>query len=368
MTAPAGWGIIRQAVRGGRPAAEGRDIRWTDLTRAAVGRLRDWADGLTAPAARPLPTDPPPRAGPVRYERLRRVVLTDAVSRTLFDEYAAHRKTDRGAEETGWVLLGLRHADEAVVLATLPAAADRDAGEAHVWITGASHVLASRVVRQTDRRLTMLGVVHTHPGSLRHPSRGDLDGDRKWVPNLRGGEGVFAIGTARKEGARASVGASDKSKSLGFPTGTDTGTGTFLSGHPTPNVQTLGGLRFDWYSLAAGDTNYRPVPVELAIGPDLGGPLRPVWDAIEDHAERLDSLARRFAAVRFEVADFGTGPGLMATVGLGNADESVRVLLQGKGVRFVYDAGGEVSLPDLPAGTAPDHGVYLLLAELAARN
>jgi proteasome lid subunit RPN8/RPN11 len=317
------------------------------LTRAALGRFREWADGLSAPAVRPAPAADPPARGAVRYDRLRRVVLTDAVSRTLFDEYAAHRGTDRGAEETGWVLLGHRHADEAVVLATLPAAADRDAGEAHVWITGASHVLASRVVRQADRRLTMLGVVHTHPGSLRHPSRGDLDGDRKWVPNLRGGEGVFAIGTAAGK--------------PGDPR-------TEVGGHPTPNVQTLGGLRFDWYTLAAGDTSYHPVPVELAIGPDLGGPLRPVWDAVEAHAGRLDSLARRFAQVRFEVADLGGGPGLMATVGLGGPDESVRVLLHEKGVRFFYEAGGEVSLPDLPAGTAPDHGVYLLLAELAARH
>lgn len=275
------------------------------------------------------------------------MVLTDAVSRTLFDEYAGHRRTDRGAEETGWVLLGLRHADEALVLATLPAAADRDAGEAHVWITGASHVLASRVVRQTDRRLVILGVVHTHPGSLRHPSRGDLTGDRDWVPNLRGGEGVFAIGTVA---------------------GKPAGAGVAVGGHPTPNVQTLAGLRFDWYTLAAGDTAYRPVPVELTIGPDLGGPLRPVWDVIEAHADRLDRLARRFAAVRFEVADAGDGPALLVTVGLGGPAESVQVLLQGKAVRFFYDAGGELTQLDLPAGTAPDHGVYLLLAELAARE
>ena len=71
--------------------------------------------GETTPAEVPAP------GPPVRYDRLRRVVLTDEVGRTLFEEYAAHRATDRGAEEIGWQLLGLRGPDEAVALATLPA-------------------------------------------------------------------------------------------------------------------------------------------------------------------------------------------------------------------------------------------------------
>ena len=62
-----------------------------------------------------------PSAPLKHYERLERVVLTDAVSRTLFDEYAAHRDTQRGEEETGWVLLGVREVHEALVLATMPA-------------------------------------------------------------------------------------------------------------------------------------------------------------------------------------------------------------------------------------------------------
>src|SRR5437899_2041550 len=71
---------------------------------------------------------PPPAA----YRPLCRVTLTDEVGRTLFEEYAAHRRGDRGEEETGWVLLGLRQEDEAVVLATLPAGTQPDSGVAHV--------------------------------------------------------------------------------------------------------------------------------------------------------------------------------------------------------------------------------------------
>ena len=86
------------------------------------------------PAARAAEHPP----GPPHYDRLERVVLADDVARTLFAEYAAHRASDRGAEETGWVLLGVREATQAIVLATLPAGANRDAGEAHE--IGRAHV------------------------------------------------------------------------------------------------------------------------------------------------------------------------------------------------------------------------------------
>ncbi|WP_143393049.1 Mov34/MPN/PAD-1 family protein [Fimbriiglobus ruber] len=273
------------------------------------------------------------------------------MSRTLFGEYAAHRATDRGTEETGWLLLGLREADEAIVLATLPAGADRDAGEAHVRFNGVAQTIGYRVVWQFDRRLTQLGVVHTHPGTLRHPSDGDYDGDREWVPCLQGGEGVFGIGTLDRRGHDE-------------PGGSETAVG----GHPKPHVQTFGDLRFDWYSLAAGDKKYTPLNVEITIGPDLALPLRPVWGVIEDHADRLDRLARQMAKVRFEVGRGRDGPALGVVVGLGAPEQTLRVVLEGKTARYFYEAGGEVFHPDLPAGTAPDQGVYLILAELAARG
>ena len=320
-------------------------IRWTRLIRTANTRFREWADALTGPIPRATP--PPASRSSVTYERLRKVVLTDEVSRTLFDEYAEHRATDRGLEETGWILLGVREVDQVTVLATIPAGTDRDAGESHVRFDSETQNLAARIVRQSDRRLTLLGVVHTHPGTLRHPSRGDWQGDRDWVANLRGGEGVFGIGTVSAE-----------------PDSTNANVG----GHPTPHTQTLGSRRFDWYTLATGDTTYHPAPVELTIGPDLAAPLRPIWDVIEAHAVRLDRLARQFASVRFECLDADHGPTLLVKIGMPEPREFLWVLLHGKSVRFIHDAGGELTQPDLPAGTAPDHGVFLLLAELAARK
>jgi hypothetical protein len=166
------------------------------------------------------------------------------------------------------------------------------------------------------------------------------------VPQLRGGEGVFGIGTA------------DAEQEPG---------GTPVSSHPKPHVQCLGGLRFSWYTLATGDKQYHELPVELTIGPDLAKPLRPVWPAVEEYADRLDRLARQQTKVRFEITSGRHGPALAVVVGLADPGQAVRVVIEGKEVRYYYETGGEAFQADLP-DAAPDQGVYLLLAELAARG
>src|SRR4051794_32435786 len=146
------------------------------MIQALVTTAKRWLNGLPRSFLAhplPLPEGLELPAAPRRYERLAQVVLTDEVNRTLFEEFAAHRNSHRGEEETGWVLLGIRDVNEALVLATLPAGAQRVAGVAHVRFNSTAQAVASRIIRQWDRRLTMLGVVHTHPGSLRHPSDGD---------------------------------------------------------------------------------------------------------------------------------------------------------------------------------------------------
>jgi hypothetical protein len=294
---------------------------------------------LTAPAAARNGT--PVRAS---YAPLKRILLTDGVGRTLFEGYANHRSGARGEEETGWVLLGLREVSEAVVLATLPAGTQREASVAHVRFNSSAQALASRIVRQADRRLTILGVVHTHPGSLRHPSDGDLRGDGQWVSHLRGQEGVFGIGTA--DGVLEP--------------------GALFAWQPRPHVQCLGELRFSWYALRHGESAYRPLPVELTIGPDLARQLHLVWPALEAHAERLERLYRQQAGLRFEVTRDEEGPGLLLTVPLATHGEAVRVLVRPQQVRYFLEREGELLEID-HHDEYVDRGVYLLLAELAAR-
>jgi hypothetical protein len=292
-----------------------------------------------AAVRRPLP---PPNAHP--YFPLDGVRLTDGVGRTLFEEYAAHRAEARGDEETGWVLLGLREASEAVVLATLPAGAQRDASVSHVRFNSTAQAVASRVVRQADRRLTMLGVVHTHPGSLRHPSDGDYAGDSQWVKHLRGGEGVFGIGTADAQ----------------------PGAGLFAE-QPRPHVQTMGELRLSWYSLEAGAPAYRPLPVSLTIGPDLARPLHSVWSTIEAHAERLERLCRQQAGVTFAVADDERGRALEVRIPLAELGAAVRARVTEKEVRYYLERDGRLFEADC-GDDRVDRGIYLLLAELAAQE
>ena len=74
--------------------------------------------------------------------------LTDSVARTLFDGFKGHRQSDRGEEESGWVLLGVREERQALALATLPAGTRRRAGVAHVQFNGEAQGLASRMLGQ----------------------------------------------------------------------------------------------------------------------------------------------------------------------------------------------------------------------------
>jgi proteasome lid subunit RPN8/RPN11 len=274
---------------------------------------------------------------------LRRVLLTDGVSRTLFEEYARHRAGSRGEEETGWLLLGHREVSEAVVLATLPAGTRRQAGVAHIQFNSLGQAVGSRIVRQHDRRLTTLGVVHTHPGTLRHPSDGDYRGDSAWVNQLRGKEGIFGIGTADGDGDAV------------------------LGRHPRPHMQMFGELCLSWYGLGQGDRQYRPLPVELILGPDLARPLHKVWPTIEAHAEQLDRLARQQAGIRFELVNGRSAPALAVTVPLAEPGDAIQVLIEGKEVRYVLARGGDYLMADAHEQRI-DHGVYLLLAELAAQS
>ena len=245
------------------------------LVRRARRLIDSWMD---RPAAERVAEEAAPTPSG-DYRPLKRLLLTDGVGRTLFDEFADHRASPRGEEETGWLLLGpaARATTPSPWRRCRPAPSAKPAWRT-CGFTAAAQAVGSRIVRQSDRRLTILGVVHTHPGSLRHPSYGDYDGDRRWVRQLRGREGVFGIGTADASGGRR---CSPRSRSR--------------------TCRCLGKLRFSWYALAEGDSAYRPLPVMLTLGPDLARDLHPVWPALEAHAERLERLARQQARVRFEV-------------------------------------------------------------------
>jgi hypothetical protein len=276
------------------------------------------------------------------FQPLKRVLVTTEAARVMFSEYAAHRISERGEEEIGWVLLGRRDSNEATVLASLPAGADREAGEAHVRFNSVSQVIASRFVRQSDRRISMLGVVHTHPGSLRHPSDGDYRGDIQWVGQLRGGEGVFGIGTADGKFA----GHADEIWS------------------PRDNIQALGDLCLTWYSLRTEGRNYRSIPVQLVDGPDLAAPLRLVWPILEENGERLERLTQQLAKVSFEVLWHEQHSALAVNVALPGIEQKLRAVLSEKEIHYFLVREEAVLAADLRDAYI-DRGIYRLLADVA---
>jgi proteasome lid subunit RPN8/RPN11 len=260
----------------------------------------------------------------------------------MFEEFANHHRSARGDEEIGWVLLGVREENEALVLATLPAGAQRSAGVAHVLFNSEGQALASRIVRQWDKRLTMVGVVHTHPGSLRHPSEGDFQGDSVWVGQLRGGDGIFGIGTA------------DATRINGVP----------VAQHMEEHRQVLGELCFSWYALGRGDKRYRKLPLAVTLGPDLAKPLHAVWDVIETHADALDCLCRQQAGLTFDMVAGTQGPALAAQLPLAEKGDFLRLVMEHDEVRYFIQHDGMLSSVDPEEGTV-DRAVYLILAELA---
>jgi len=320
---------------------------WQTLVNTANQLLSSLRRSFWQPLPEPCPPRDKPLSLPASCAPLQRVQLTDEVGRTLFEEFAQHRSRAGGDEETGWVLLGLRESNEAVIMATLPAGTQADASTTHVRFNSSGQALASRIVRQQDKRLRILGVVHTHPGSLRHPSEGDWRGDSEWVQCLKGKEGIFGIGTA--DGAPAP------------------GTGVPRSYQPRPNVQCWGQLRFSWYSLRAGDKNYRPLAVEVVYGPDLARPLHAFWATLEEHAERLEVLYRQQNGVRFQTLNDDWGPALVVSLPLAEQGVVLQVMIRPKEVRYYLLRGGDL-LAVQHSDSQVDRGVYLLLAELASQT
>ncbi len=290
-------------------------------------------------AARPSLQEP--IDGPKSYRPLERVVLADGVVRTLFDDFERHRETARGEEEFGWALLGIREESEAIALAALPAGAQRHASLTHIQFHASAQAVATRLLRQRDKRLGMLGVVHTHPGSLRHPSSGDYRGDIRFVTRLRGKEGVFAIGTADAD-AEGEAGDLQQPESHRF---------------------LRGPLCFNWYVLAESDSHYRKIPITTIPDADLARPLAELWPTLETHADALERLCQQLTGVRLDVVEAS----LSLTIPLADDSRRLRALIQGDAARYYVEDERNLMAVDPEAATV-EQGIYSILAELARRR
>ncbi len=296
--------------------------------RAFAHRVWGW---LCRPFQREAPKPPPPAPS----TRLTHVVLTDEVADTLLREFAEHRESSRGGEEIGWLLLGHRESDHAIVRATIPAGTFREASITHVAFDSEAQEATSLILRQEDKRLKVLGVVHTHPGELDHPSSGDYRGDSVWVESLPGQEGIFAIGVVD-----------------GKPV-------TEIASESKVCVQCRGDLRFCWYALAVGDENYRPLRVEQQSGADLALTYRPVQSILEEQAIPLKRLLIQQAQAKCRVVNDAL------SVKFRLADDHFLILMLRDETVEYYVIQGEQTFQVSPDASSIEEGVYLLLAELA---
>lgn len=322
------------------PVAQSESKTLPPSTTGWLQRVCNWWDQLWRRA--PVPSTTPvstPRK--IALQPLQYVEITEGVKETLFEEYQHHRESDRGDEEIGWVLLGCREADHVTIHATLPAGTQRNASRTHVQFNSLGQVVGSYFVRQHDRRLTTLGVAHTHPGKLDKPSKGDYRGDVQWVEQIRGNEGVFAIGNVRKEKR------------------------TFFDLSASSRVQWGVDLCFTWYSLRAKARDYRSMEARIVEGVDLARPLHPLWEVIEEQATALERLLHQQNHVRAEVVEM-EAPTLLVTISL-LGQQAIRIALTNDDVRYYVEQEGNLQevggLSD-----RVDHAAYSLMAELAAQD
>src|SRR5262249_22890650 len=141
-------------------------------------------------------------------------------------------------------------------------------------------------------------------------------GDGVWVGQLRGGEGIFGIGTAdvRPEEQQGTAG---------------------------DHVQIHAEMCFSWYALGIGERHYRTIPVHVTSGPDLASPLRPVWNVIEANAEPLNKLCRQFAKVQLEVIEEEFAKFLCMKIMLAEPKHKLHLLLSEREARYYWDSEGE---------------------------
>ena len=132
-------------------------------------------------------------------------------------------------------------------------------------------------------------------------------------------------------------------------------------------MQALGELSFCWYALAQDDDDYREFPCRITLGPDLARPLHDVWSSVEVYAEQLERLYRQQAGMTIEVVAGMKGPALAVRIPVVEPYDKMRVLLEGDSVRYFLDRDDDIIEVD-PKKERVDHGVYSVLAELAAQG
>ena len=289
------------------------------------------------------------------------MAIRSGVLATMFRDFHLHRATERGNEETGWLLLGRRDGAGAVIEATLPPGEFRDAGLAHVNMNSTAQSVAMRLLKRTYPHLDVLGVAHTHPGRMCRPSHGDYQGDSEWVPNLVQKEGLFAIGVWSMEQFKLK----DKDFTANTIKDEDDDAEVRGDGNRANTTHEEGSAQFHWYALAAGDTWYRHLALETVEGVDLAANILGHWPVIEQYAGSIDRLIRMQGHLEMNLLPMGVcdEPTLLLRQTLARPGEELQVVLQGREMVFFHMVRGEPEEIGAP-GERLDTAFYEVLSRL----
>lgn len=260
---------------------------------------------------------------------------TTGVLETLDQEYQEHQQSDRGDEELGWVLLGERIASRAIVQATLPAGANRQASATHIRFNATAQAVAVRLLFAQGHRLQLLGLVHTHPGQMRQPSSGDLQGDQQWILQLPGQQALFGIGTV-KHSSRIDL----QSASANH--------------------------RFDWYTLSTAMQQYQAVRLTIVEGQDVATILRRVWPILETHADAIERLSHLFKKLQLGLLN-GAEPGIVIKIPLPAGQDYLQVILQNRSRKWIYSRDERLYQPTINSDEPLEKAIFQFLTEWASR-
>jgi hypothetical protein len=236
------------------PSAAARPARLGLLLRRPVGG---------AAASRPHHD---PAAPPIE------VRVTAGVVDRLLADVADHLRGPHAHDETGWVPIG-RVAAGVVSVEGLLSAGRRPFASPAAFEPDHAHVLAALVLLQAREPADVVGLIHTHPGSMDWNSAVDQVADEGHVLALPGGIGVYPIVVRERRASGPVVRA---------------------------------GVRVAWWGLRASrPAVYAPCRVEVVPGEDAGAWLGPHDDALAEAGEVVLELLERGVAVTLLPAPAG---------------------------------------------------------------
>lgn len=280
------------------------------------------------------------------YSPIRFVRIASGVGQTLVNGYMEHLAGDRKNEEIGWLLLGFREKDKAIILAAIPSGESRDASSVHVKFNSQAQAIAGRILKKREKKLEVLGLFHTHPGKMRRPSSGDFRGDIEWVKSISGRQGIFGIGTV--ENATESY---EKSHVANFV---------------SSNAFDWNNLRFSWYSLLQGDTDYKNVKIRWTLGPDLADFLSGHWSILEKNAEAIERILSQQNGSTCDVISYQGEKAFCLLVPTTYPKGVIRAFILGENVKYFFENSEQQFAIDVEENNV-DRGIYLVLAELGKK-